>query len=108
MVAHGHGRTGTQLNVLAAAVRGGAEALVTENVRDFPPVAVTPYLLEIVSQDTFLLDTLDLRPTDVISALRRQVSRYHREPRTVETLLVILGSQASGCPGFAHACQQML
>ena len=95
-------------HVLAAAVRGGAEALVTENVRDFPPVAVTPYHLEIVSQDTFLLDTLDLRPTDVISALRRQVSRYHREPRTVEALLVILGGQASGCPGFARACQQML
>ena len=95
-------------HVLAAAVRGGAEALVTENVHDFPSAAVTPYNLEIVSQDTFLLDTLDLRPTDVISALRRQVSRYHREPRTVEALLVILSGQASGCPGFAHACQQML
>ena len=62
----------------------------------------------VVSQDAFLLDQLDLRPADVIDALRRQVSRYHREPRNTEALLTILGSPGSGCPGFAKSCRRML
>jgi hypothetical protein len=95
-------------HVLAAAVRGGAEVLVTENLRDFPGDSVRPFDLEVVTQDTFLLDQLDLAPADVLAALRRQVSRYHREPRTVEALLAILGASASGCPGFARACGRML
>jgi predicted nucleic acid-binding protein len=95
-------------HVLAAAVRSGAEVLVTENLRDFSPEAVRPYDIYVVSQDAFLLDQLDLRPADVIDALRRQVSRYHREPRNVDALLTILGSPGSGCPDFTQSCRQML
>jgi predicted nucleic acid-binding protein len=84
-------------HVLAAAVRGGAEVLVTENLRDFRPEAIRPYDIQAVSQDTFLLD---LRPGDVIDALRRQASRYHREPRNVEALLAILGSLTCASGGL--------
>src|ERR1022692_4290909 len=41
-------------HVLAAAVRGGAEVLVTENLRDFPPAAVRSYGIQVVSQDAYL------------------------------------------------------
>jgi predicted nucleic acid-binding protein len=95
-------------HVLAAAIRGGAEILVSENLRDFPPAAVRPYGIEVVSQDAFLLDQLDLRPAEVLSALRRQASRYRREPRDVAALLAILGGAGSGCPDFAQACWQLL
>jgi hypothetical protein len=95
-------------HVLAAAVRGGAEILVTENLRDFPGDAVRFYNIDVVSQDTFLLDLLDLRPADVLAALRSQISRYHREPRTIESLLAILGGEGSGCARFAQACGQVL
>jgi hypothetical protein len=95
-------------HVLAAAVRVGAEVPVTENLRDFPPAAVRPYGIQVVSQDAFLLDQLDLRPVDVLDALRRQASRYHCEPRNITALLTILGSPASGWPDFAQACQQAL
>jgi predicted nucleic acid-binding protein len=95
-------------HVLAAAVRSGAEVLVTENLRDFPPETVRPYDIHVVSQDAFLLDQLDLRPAEVLDALRRQVSRYHREPRNVDALLTILGSPGSGCPDFALSSRQML
>jgi predicted nucleic acid-binding protein len=95
-------------HVLAAAVRGGAEVLVTENLRDFPVDAVRLYDIKVVTQDTFLLDALDLRPADVLTALRRQVSRYRREPRTIESLLAVLGGAASGCPLFKQACDEAL
>ena len=93
-------------HVLAAAVRGGAEVLVTENLKDFPESAVTPYALTVLHQDDFLLDQLDLSPRVVQAALRRQVSRYRRDPRTVEDLLVILGNEGHGCPRFAAACRE--
>lgn len=46
----------------------------------------------------------DLYPAAVRSALRRQVSRYRRAPRSVEDLLIALGNTGNGCPGFARAC----
>ncbi len=95
-------------HVLAAAIRGGAEVLVTENLRDFPPDAVRPYGIEVTSQDAFLLDQFDLHPADVLEALRRQASRYRREPRSATALLAVLGGPGSGCPDFAQACRQVL
>ncbi|KAA2263488.1 PIN domain-containing protein [Solihabitans fulvus] len=95
-------------HVLAAAIRGGAETLVTDNLRDFPTASTSPYDTAVVHQDDFLLDQLDLSPGTVMSSLHRQVSRYRREPRSVADLLVILGSQGHGCPRFAAACRTRL
>jgi hypothetical protein len=88
-------------HVLAAAVRGRAELIVTENVRDFPAAVTAVYDIDVVDQDGFLLDQWDLDSVAVRRALTRQVSRYRREPRTVEDLLIALGRQAHGCPQFA-------
>lgn len=95
-------------HVLAAAVRGGAEMLVTENLKDFPASAVAPYDIAVVDQDTFLLDQLDLAPGLVMAALRLQVSRYRREPRAVDDLLNLLAGQGHGCPRFARACRERM
>jgi len=95
-------------HVLAAAVRGGAVVLVTENVRDFPPPALAPYDIQAVHQDDFLLDQLELWPAAVLDALRQQASRYRRDPRTVADLLETLRADSSGCPRFAGACLRAL
>ncbi|ROP48588.1 MULTISPECIES: putative toxin-antitoxin system toxin component, PIN family [unclassified Rathayibacter] len=57
-------------HVLAAAVRGGAEVLVTFNTKDFPPASVEPFDLEIVHPDAFLLDQLDLYRADAPRSCR--------------------------------------
>jgi predicted nucleic acid-binding protein len=93
-------------HVLAAAVRGGAEVLVTENLKDFPDSVLREYDVVAVHQDDFLQDQLDLFPAAVHSALRRQVSRYRRAPRSVDDLLDVLGNEGHGCPGFAEACRR--
>ncbi|GAA4918205.1 PIN domain-containing protein [Stackebrandtia albiflava] len=49
-------------HVLAAAVCGGAQVIVTANLKDFPPVCLKPHDMEAVSPDDFLLDQLDLHP----------------------------------------------
>ncbi|MGW4109687.1 PIN domain-containing protein [Actinosynnema sp. NPDC004786] len=95
-------------HVLAAAVRGGAEVLVTENLKDFPDAALEPYDVVAVHQDDFLQDQLELFPNAVHAALRRQASRYRRDPRSVDDLLDVLAGEAHGCTGFAEACRRHL
>lgn len=87
-------------HVLAAAVCGSVEPIVTQNTRDFPVGSTKPFNIEAVNQDTFLLDQFDLDPVAVRQALHRQVSRYRRQPRTVDDLLVALGGPGNGCPNF--------
>jgi hypothetical protein len=43
-------------HVLAAAVRAGAQLIVTNNLKDFPAAALAPYGLEAKGPDDFLVD----------------------------------------------------
>ena len=92
-------------HVLAAAVAGRADALVTENLKDFPPESVAHLGIAVSGQDDFLAGLLELYPDDVLSALRRQSSRYRREPRSVPALLSILAGAGQGSPEFARRCR---
>lgn len=93
-------------HVLAAAVHGGAGAIVTANLADFPPKAAADFGLDILSPDDFLLDLLDLTPTLVLTTLTEQVSGYHREPTTIDGLMVALAK--SGASGFADEIRRRL
>jgi predicted nucleic acid-binding protein len=86
-------------HVLAAAVRGDAEVLVTFNVRDFPPESVEPYDITLVNPDDFLLDQLDLYPGVTLAALRAQAESYKTPAMSIEELLGHLA--AAGVPKFA-------
>jgi predicted nucleic acid-binding protein len=49
-------------HVLAAAIRAGAQVIVTTNLRDFPPGALAPFDVEAQHPDTFILHLLSLDP----------------------------------------------
>jgi hypothetical protein len=85
-------------------VAGKADVLVTENLKDFPASATGQFGLVVTDQDGFLLDLLDLYPAAVLAALRKQSSRYRREPRTVADLLTVLAKRGNGCAEFARTC----
>jgi predicted nucleic acid-binding protein len=95
-------------HVLAAAVAGRADFLVTENLKDFPPRATAHLEITVAGQDDFLSGLLELYPDEVVEALRRQASRYRREPRSVAALLTILAGPGQGCPQFARQCRTLL
>jgi predicted nucleic acid-binding protein len=95
-------------HVLAAAVAGRADVLVTENLRDFPPKSLAHLEITVAGQDDFLLGLLELYPDEVLDALRRQASRYRREPRSVAVLLSVLAGQGQGRPEFARQCRTLL
>lgn len=91
-------------HVLAAAVRGGAQVLVTFNLGDFPEAACSPYAIAVVSPDSFLLDQLDLYPAKVGRALVSHMTEARRPPLTMGELLGRLGR--AGVPGFAEEARR--
>lgn len=93
-------------HVLAAAVRGDAEVLVTINGKDFPESSTTPYDIAVLHPDDFLLDQLDLYPAVTIGALHTQVSGYRTPAMTVEELLGYLAR--NDAPKFATEVQRHL
>lgn len=86
-------------HVLAAAVRSDAAAIVTFNMKDFPPDSTDPFEIDVNHPADFLLDLLDLAPTIVISVLEQQATADRRHPRTLNTLLDALTK--AGVAGFA-------
>lgn len=63
--------------VVAAAMHGRADAIVTFNVRDFPADVLGPLNIEVIYPDDFLLDQLDLNPKTVLDVLRKQAAGSH-------------------------------
>jgi hypothetical protein len=61
-------------HVVAAAAQGGAQAIITANVKDFPAAALRPLSLEVVHPDDFLLDQLDLTPPTLVQVIREQAA----------------------------------
>ena len=59
-------------HVLAAAVRCGAHAIVTNNVRHFPPQAVKPYDIDVLTADEFLLHQFHLDPELMLEKMLQQ------------------------------------
>lgn len=93
-------------HVVAAAVRGRADAIVTANTKDFPPEALSGLGIAVRSPDAFLLDHLDLAPAATIQALQAQAFATRRPPITIAALLDHLA--ACGVPAFVEAVRRQL
>ncbi|PZU45228.1 MAG: PIN domain-containing protein [Microbacterium sp.] len=93
-------------HVLAAAVRGGAEVLVTFNLKDFPFESVEPFDVEVVHPDDFLLDQLDLHHAPTLRAIVELVDAYDSPAMTMDDYLLAL--TRAGVPKFADAVRARL
>lgn len=89
-------------HVLAAGIRGQGALIVTANLKDFPPEALSPNGIEAVHPDAFLQDQLDLYPRQALKCLIEQRSAYTRPSMTrsefYESLRVTV-------PGFADQAE---
>lgn len=65
-------------HVLAAAIHGGCQVIVTFNIKDFPPESVEDFGITVVHPQDFLLDQLDLYPRLVHEALQAQAATSRR------------------------------
>jgi len=93
-------------HVVAAAVRGGAQGIITANVKDFPAAALKPLGLEAVHPDDFLLDQLDLSPPTLLQVIREQAAHSRRPPLAPRDLATLLGR--AGVPDFADEILRLM
>tara|TARA_A100001391_G_C5034168_1_gene269181 strand:+ start:543 stop:1148 length:606 start_codon:yes stop_codon:yes gene_type:complete len=74
-------------HVLAAAVHIRAEAIITDNLKDFPPETLSAYDVEAMSLDEFLADMIDLAGAEAVSALQAMRQRFKNPEFTREAFL---------------------
>jgi predicted nucleic acid-binding protein len=93
-------------HVLAAAVIGGVEQIVTNNLKHFPSDSLRPYGIEAVTADTFLLNALDLFPEMTIATTRERAERLRNPAIGVRGVLKAL--RESGAPQFSIVLAEAL
>ena len=93
-------------HVAAAAVRAGAEHIVTENLKDFPRSILEPLGIEAVRADDFLAATFELYPAEATRALRT-MRRAYRNPK-MDALTFVLDLQGSGLPKLASLAKEQV
>ena len=71
-------------HVLAAAVAGHADAIVTQNLRDFPADKLAPFGIDVIHPDAFLAYQLDLDPVRVLTAFKAMRARLKNPACTPE------------------------
>jgi predicted nucleic acid-binding protein len=73
-------------HVVAAALVGGAGAIVTDNLKDFP-IAKIPAQIKVLSPSAFAADTVSVSPDLALQAVETMASRYSSPPLTSEEIL---------------------
>jgi hypothetical protein len=81
-------------HVLAAAVKCGAQVIVTENLRHFPSKVLLPLEIEAQTADDFLVHLFYLDPELMVRIITKQAEDLRKSPKTVPDLLRGLEKQA--------------
>jgi hypothetical protein len=80
-------------HVLAAAIVGRCDVIVTRNLHDFPEDALKPYGIEAQHPDDFLANHLHLAPDKFCVAVRKVRARLKNPPYSVGDYLAVLTRQ---------------
>lgn len=77
-------------HVLAAAIHGGAEVIVTANLEDFPREVLARFGIEAKHPDIFVEELVEHAPARVLDVVVRQAADLVSPPRTTRELLETL------------------
>ena len=92
-------------HVLAAAIEGEAQVIVTMNMKDFPDEVLQRYEMEAQHPDEFILHLIDLAPDAVMDAAETHRQSLKNPPKSVEEFLASLETQ--GLPQSVAALQRL-
>ena len=77
-------------HVLAAAIRANASLIVTFDLGDFPHDALSPYGIEAVSPDDFIVWLIESVPLKVVEAVRKRRLALRHPPKSADEYLETL------------------
>ena len=77
-------------HVLAAAIRGGASVIVTNNLQDFPENFLEEYEIDVQTPDEFILHPIGLYPAEVCAAAEDHRASLHNPAMSREEYLEML------------------
>ena len=80
-------------HILAAAIIGRCDVIVSQNLKDFPNAVLAPYGIEAQHPDDFLCNQMDLAPGLFCAVVRKVRARLKKPPYSVEDYLAILTQQ---------------
>lgn len=78
-------------HVMAAAIRGHADCIVTFNLQDFPVDYLATFDIEVIHPDDFCLLQLDLHEVNALKAFKAMRMRLKNPPMTPEAFVANLG-----------------
>lgn len=77
-------------HVVAAAIKGGADAIVTTNLKDFPKEILAHHNLEAIHPDDFIRYQYDLNPSGFLQAIGNQRKSLKNPPYSQEKFVANL------------------
>lgn len=92
------------VHVLAAAIAGHADCIVTANLRDFPAEIVESYGMEVVHPDQFIVHQWDLSELTVVAAFKRMRARWRKPQANAEDFAQAL--ERGGLPTTASRLRE--
>ncbi len=90
-------------HVLAAAISGRADLILTRNLRDFPPRTLARFGLSRIDPDRFLMAHLERTPDEVLAAVDAIWQRARAFPQSPPTRRALL--KKAGLPGLGRALE---
>lgn len=92
------------VHVLAAAIAGHADCIVTSNIKHFPGEIVTPYAIEVLDPDQFIVCQWDLDNVVAIGAFKRMRARRKKPEESAEDFAQTL--ERNGLPATASRLRE--
>ena len=80
-------------HILAAAIRGRVDVIVTYNLKDFPADVLSLHDIEAQHPDEFIAHLIDLAPTMVLEAAKLIRARLKNPPKSAQEYLDTLAKQ---------------
>jgi predicted nucleic acid-binding protein len=94
------------VHVLAAALAGHADCIVTANLKDFPAEAVGKLGIEVIHPDQFIVAQWDLDQLVAVAAFKRMRARWKKPSATAEHFAEAM--ERGGLPATAQRLREAI
>ena len=92
------------VHVLAAAIAGHVDCIVTSNLKHFPVEIISLFGMEVIDPDRFIIHQWDLHQITVISAFKRMRARWKNADATAENFATAI--ERGGLPATGQRLRE--